>query len=360
MKTLEKSGRLALLGLALAAIIGTSASHAGAEEINATIAAGHPPVFRWVKMIPNVFIPTVRKELEGTGHSMSFSEQYGGSIAKVGEELEAVGEGLAEIGTVQALFDPAKLAVQNVTYYTPFVSSDVTTISNLMDKLHKEDARLQQAYTDNDIVYLGAPIGIDDYLLMTKFPVNTLADLDGKKIAAPGAAINWLSGTGATGVSGNLTTYYNELKTGVYDGVIVFASAAVPGKLFEVAPHVTRFGLGAQFAGVLGANKDWYDGLPEEVQQALHAGADAAKDFYNADLEAAAAKALETMAENGATIRNASPTMRQAWAKAMDNSAKTWAEGLDAKGMKGSEVLALYMEEMRKAGAKPLRDWDKE
>ena len=331
-----------------------------ADDINATAVAGHPPVFRWVKMIPEVFVPTVQKELEGSGHSFSVDLQAGGAIAKVGEELETIGEGLAELGTVQALFDPAKLAVQNVTYYTPFVSSDVSQISNIMDRLHKEDARLKEAYTANNIVYLGAPIGIDDYLLMTNFPVNSLEDLKGRKIAAPGAAINWLSGTGAVGVSGNLTTYYNELKTGVYDGVIVFASAAVPGNLYEVAPNVTRFGLGAQFAGVLGANKDWYDGLPEEVQAALHKGADAAKDWYNNDLTSFASKALEIMASNGATVVEASPELRMSWAKGMDKAAKAWAQDLDNKGVKGTEVLSLYMEEMRKAGATPLRDWDKE
>ncbi|MFD0914884.1 C4-dicarboxylate TRAP transporter substrate-binding protein [Pseudahrensia aquimaris] len=354
-----------LASLTLSAVLALSAApvasiNAWADDVKATAVAGHPPVFRWVKMIPEVFVPTVQKELEGSGHTFTVDLQAGGAIAKVGEELETVGEGLAEIGTVQALFDPAKLAVQNVTYYTPFVSSDVKQISNMMDRLHKEDARLQQAYTDNNIVYLGAPIGIDDYLLMTKFPINSLADLDGKKIAAPGAAINWLSGTGAVGVSGNLTTYYNELKTGVYDGVIVFASAAVPGKLYEVAPNVTRMGLGAQFAGVLGANKDWYDAQPEAVRMALHKGADAAKDWYNDDLTNFAAKALEIMAANGATVVEAPEDMRKAWAAGMDNAAKAWAADLDGKGVKGTEVLSLYMEEMRKAGATPLRNWDKE
>ena len=42
---------------------------------------------------------------------------------------------------------------------------------------------------------------------------------------------------------------YNEIKTGVYDGVIVFASAALPGKLYEVAPYITKVGFGAQYAG---------------------------------------------------------------------------------------------------------------
>ncbi|WP_233270325.1 C4-dicarboxylate TRAP transporter substrate-binding protein [Chachezhania sediminis] len=344
----------------MAGVLALAPLAAMAETITATVVAGHPPVFRWVRVLPEVFEPAVNAALEGSGYDVAFDNQFGGAIAKVGEELETVGEGLAEIGTIQALFDPAKLAIQNVTYYTPFVTADPRAIQELMGKLHLEAEGMQQAYDDENIVYLGAPTVIDDYLLMTNFPVNSMADLEGRRIAAPGAAVNWLSGTGAVGVSGNLTTYYNEIQTGVYDGVLVFASAALPGKLYEVAPYITKLGLGAQFAGVIGANKDWYDGLPEEVQQALRTGADAAADWYMADLEAFVDVAFTKMAEAGATITEASPTMRAEWATNMDNVARTWAAQLDGQGLPATAMLKTYMDGMRAAGATPLRDWDKE
>ncbi len=352
MKSLRKG-----LFLVCAAMMPASAT---AESFTATIAAGHPPVFRWVKMLDEAFIPAVNAKLEGTDHDIAFTGQYGGAIAGVGEELEAVEAGLAELGTCQALFDPAKLAVQNVTYYTPFVSDDARVIADLMHRLQVEDPRMQQSYDDNGVVYLGAPIVIDDYLLMTNFPVTSLADLEGRKIGAPGAALNWLSGTGAVGVSGNLTTYYNELKTGVFDGVIVFASAALPGKLYEVAPNITRAGLGAQYAGSICANADWWEGLPTEVQAALKAASDETGEWYLANLEAAVTGAFEAMADKGATITDAPAEMRAAWASGMDNAAKTWAEDLDTKSLPGTAILSHYMEEMRKQGATPLRDWDKE
>lgn len=345
--------KLKALLLAGATLLPASAM---AETFNATIAAGHPPVFRWVKMLDEVFVPAVNAKLEGTDHSVSFTGQYGGAIAKVGEELEAVEAGLAELGTCQALFDPAKMAPQNVTYYTPFVSDDVGTVSDLMHRLQLEDATMQATYETNGVVYVGAPIVIDDYLLMTNFPVSSLADLDGRKIGAPGAALNWLSGTGAVGVSGNLTTYYNEIKTGVFDGVIVFASAALPGKLFEVAPYITRAGLGAQYAGSICANKDWWEGLPAEVQTAMTEAASETGDWYTANLEAAVEGAFKAMGDAGATITDAPADMREAWAAGMDNAAKEWAAGIDG----GAAVLSTYMDGMRAAGATPLRDWDKE
>ena len=346
--------------IAAFAALMVSATVANADSYNVTIAAGHPPIFRWVKQFPQVFIPTVEEELKKGGHTITFSEQYAGAIAKVGEELEAVEAGLAEIGACSSVFDPAKLAVQNVTYYTPFVSPDVQLVRKVMTDLHENDERMLEAYTANNVVYLGAPSIIDDYLLMTKFPINSLADLDGRKIAAPGPAINWLKGTGAVGVQGNLTTYYNELQTGVYDGVIVFASAAFPGKLFEVAPHVTKFGLGAQFAGMMCVNKDWWDGLPDDVKAAFKAGADAAGEWYVKDLEGFVKVAFSKMGEAGAKIVDAPEEMRKEWASKMDNAAKTWAAKLDGEGKHGTAILEQYMNAMRDAGATPLRNWDQE
>ena len=348
------------IALSLVALLATLPMLASAADYSATVVAGHPPIFRWVQMLDKAFAPGVNAALAGSGHSFAINGQYGGAIAAVGDELETVEAGLAELGICQSLFDPAKLAVLNVTYYTPFVSADPRLVNNLMDKLQREDQRMAAPWAANGVVYIGAPIGIDDYLLMTNFPVRSLADLEGRKIAAPGPAINWLSGTGAVGVAGNLTTYYNELQTGVYDGVIVFASAALPGRLYEVAPYITRFGLGAQYAGGICANADWYQALPTEVQAALHSGADAAQDWYISALEAAVANAFSTMAANGATISDASLAMRSAWAQGMDNAAQQWAQALDAQGQPGSAILALYMDMMRAAGAEPLRAWDEE
>lgn len=344
---------ITLGALALSAVCATSAT---AEDFNVTIVAGHPPIFRWVKQLDEAFVPTAQAELEKLGHSLTATGQYGGAIAGVGEELETVEAGLAEFGTCQSLFDPSKLALQNVTYYTPFVTDSPRRIADVMHGLHMNDERMTQAYSDNNVVYVGAPSTIDDYLLMTNFPVNSLGDLEGRKIAAPGAAINWLSGTGAVGVQGNLTTYYNELQTGVYDGVLVFGSAAFPGKLHEVAPHVTKFGLGAQFAGSICANKDWWDGLDADVQAAFRTAADASTEWYLSNLEGFVELALAKMAEAGATVTDATPEMRATWAEGMDNAAKEWA----AANENGPEILEAYMNAMREAGAEPLRDWDAE
>ena len=346
--------------LVVAFLAAMAASSAWADTINATVVAGHPEVFRWVKMFPAAFEPAVQKALEGTGHQISFSNQFGGSIAGVGEELETVEDGLAEIGIIQSLFDPAKMPLQNVTYYTPFVSPNPRTVNELMNKLVLTDPRLQAAFTQHNIVPLGGPLAIDDYLLLTTFPVKSLDDLKGRKIATAGAAVSWLDGTGAVGVSGQIPLYYNDIKTGVYDGVILFATAALPAKLHEVAPYITRVGFGAQYAGEIGVNAEWFKSQPPEVQKALREGAKVAGEWYLKSLEEGTDAALAKMAAEGAHITVAPEEMRKAWAAGMKNIAQEWAKKADASGLPGSEILALYMNRMRSAGVKPLRDWDKE
>lgn len=80
----------------------------------------------------------------------------------------------------------------------------------------------------------------------------------------PGAARH-----NANAVDGALTTFYTDIQTGVSEGSSL-ALGALPAKLYEVAPYVTRVDLGVVFSGGLAINVgDSWDGLPEEVQAAL-------------------------------------------------------------------------------------------
>lgn len=347
------------IGCVVACLIATASAASSVVEINVTVVSGHSPVYRWVDHLSNTFISSVEGSLQGTNYVMNWDEQYSGALAGVGDELETLEEGLAEIGIVPSVFDAAKLGVLNVTYYTPFVSSDARAIAELMDDLNANESEMQEIWHRNGVEYLGGAIGIDDYLLMTKVPINTIEDLKGLKIAAPGPAVNWLDGTGAVGVSGNLATYYNDIRAGVYDGTITFASAALPGKLYEVAPYITLVHFGAQYAGGIAANRDWFDALPDIVQKALKGGAAAHRVAYLNDLDLAVSESLSQMESLGATVTEVDDAFRTDWANRLQNVATLWAQRLDAEGQPGTGVLEMYMDRMRKAGATPIRDWDK-
>ncbi|NBB82081.1 MAG: C4-dicarboxylate ABC transporter permease [Alphaproteobacteria bacterium] len=345
---------------AAALLAGSFAAPAAAETIPVNVVNGHPPIFLWVKHLTETFIPTVDAALEGTDHEIAWTEHYGGSLAPVGGELEALEAGLAEVGVVPTVFEPSNLPLQNVTYVTPFGTPDPVLITDVIDRLHDEIPGMAASWETYDLEYLGGGFALDNYYLLTTFPVDSLADLEGRKIGAPGPAVNWLEGTGAVGVSGNLTTYYNDIQTGVFEGVIVFPTAAAPAKLFEVAPYVTRTDFGAQYAGSVVANALWLDGQPQAVQDALRAGAEAYTAAFTQELVARVESSLAAMEEGGATIATLPAAEREAWAAALPNVAQDWAAQADAQGLPGTAVLEAYMQALRDAGADLARNWDEE
>ena len=347
-------------GTLLSGLLALSTLSVKADEIDATVVAGHPPIFLWVKTLSETFIPAVDKALEGSGHTIKWTEAYGGTLAKVGGELEAMEDGLAQIGIVSSLFEPSLLSLQNVSYVTPFGSPDVDVVFDAVDQMHEEIPDMRKLWEEHDLEYLSGGFGLEDYLLMTKFPVKTLADLNGRKVNAPGPAVNWLTGTGAVGVSGNLTTYYNDLQTGVTEGVVVFPTAAAPAKLFEQAKYVTITHFGAQYAGAIVAKKSWFDEQPEEVKAAIRTGVDAFAKAYRAGLEQRVTAALEAMKAGGAEIYELPEEERVAWAKSLPNLPMNWATELDGKGLAGTAVAKAYLDKLRAAGTKLPRDWDKE
>lgn len=345
--------RLAVSAVAL--LLGGNAVMAEVVRIN--VVNGHPPVFLWVKHLTESFIPAVDAALEGTDYSIEWTESYGGTLAAVGGELEALEDGLAEVGIVPTVFEPTALPLQNVSYYTPFAAPDAGMVLSTIDAMHGEVPAMAEAWDKYGIEYLGGGFALDNYVIMTNFPVEKLEDLKGHKIAAPGAAVMWLEGTGAVGVSGNLTTYYSDLQTGVFDGVITFPTAAAPSKLAEVAPYILQADFGAQYAGSVVANKDWLADQPREIQDALRVGAKAFTEAFVVDQQAHVAAAYEDMIAVGGKVTPMAADEKLRWAQTMPDIVNIWIKAAEAEGLPGREVLSAFMEGLKERGAEPLRDW---
>jgi TRAP-type C4-dicarboxylate transport system substrate-binding protein len=334
---------------------------AGAETFNLTAVAGHPPVFLWVKLLTEQFIPGVNKQLEDAGgqHKIDWTEAYGGTVAKLGSELEAVQEGIGDIGIVSTIFDAAKMPMQNVSYVTPFGSDDIGVVTGGVTRLQQDIPAMDAAWARHNLVFLGG-VALDSYHLFTTFPVTSVEDLQGKKILAPGPSANWVQGTGAVAVAGSLPTYYNDIKTGVADGVLTFITGGWAAKVHEVAPHVTLMNFGSQFGGGVAINKDVWESLPPEVQAVFRDEADKYTVAFAEAQQAAAGALLQKMADAGAKVARPEPALRKAWAEKIPNVAKEWAAKLEAEGLPGKEVLKGYMAYIRSHGAEVPRDWSAE
>ena len=356
-----KTFRLFLLPvMTLALILTLFLSPAQSKTYKMTVAAGHPPIFLWVTLTRDFFIPEVDKALAAAGgkDKIEWSQAYGGTVAKLGGVLEAVEEGIVDIGFVGTIFEAPKMPLHNVSYMTPFGTADIFKVVDTMAELQANIPAVAKEWTKYNQVYLGG-VGLDTYGILTNFPVQTVDDINGHKIAAPGPSANWIKGTGAVAVAANLNTYYNGIKTGVFEGTLTFMTAGAAIKVHEVAPHICMVNFGAQFAGGLSINADVFETFPPYMKKIFkQAGEGYAKKLAQAQADKAAA-AMKSMEKGGAKVLYLSDTERRRWANKLPNVPMNWAEAMEKKGLPGNEVLKGFLNGLRKRGTVLVRDWDK-
>ena len=346
----------AVLGLALS----TAALPAYATEtIKAVVIDGYPARALWVQEFTNFFIPEVDKRLAETGnYQMDWQESYGGTIVKPKGVLEGIKLGLGDIGIVTTIFHNSKLPSQAIAAATPFVAADARAVARAVDEIAKEFPAMQAEFDAQNQVYLATGVVLDTYQIFSREPVESLADIEGDKVAGAGMNLRYLEGIqGAAGVRGGLTDFYNMVQTGLVDHAMLWPEAAATFKISEVAPYMLRADLGAVNSKTITVNKDYWEGLPAEVQEALQEVAVLYRDYVAGIAMDRAEESRNASVAAGGTITELGEDQRAAWADAMPNIAAEWAKGLDDSGQPGTEMLQAYMAKLKDAGFTPVRDW---
>ena len=291
-----------VLGAALATM--TAVPAFSAETIKAVVIDGYPARALWVKEFTAFFIPEVDKRLAETGnYKMEWQESYGGSIVKPKGVLEGVKLGLGDIGIVTTIFHSSKLPSQAISAVTPFVAPDARAVAQAVDEIAKEFPTMQAEFEKQNQVYLATGVVLDTYQVFSKSPINALSDLEGGKVAGAGMNLRYLEGIdGAAGVRGGLTDFYNMLQTGLVDHAMLWPEAAKTFKIAEVAPYMLKADLGAVNSKTITVNKDYWDGLPDEVKGVLQEVAVAYRDHVASIAMDRAAESRDAYVAAGGTV----------------------------------------------------------
>ncbi|MCT8161756.1 C4-dicarboxylate TRAP transporter substrate-binding protein [Pseudoruegeria sp. SHC-113] len=347
------------LGLALSVM---AVPAMATETIKAVVIDGYPARALWVKEFTDFFIPEVDKRLAETGnYQMDWQESYGGTIVKPKGVLEGIKLGLGDIGIVTTIFHNSKLPSQALSAVTPFVSADARAVAKAVDEIAKEYPAMQAEFDAQNQVYLATGVVLDTYQVFSREQVNSLADLEGSKVAGAGMNLRYLEGIeGAAGVRGGLTDFYNMVQTGLVDHAMLWPEAASTFKIAEVAPFMLKADLGAVNSKTITVNKDYWEKLPDEVKETLQEVAVAYRDHVAGIAMDKAQASRDAYVAAGGTIVEMSAEERAAWANAMPNIAAEWAKGLDDAGQPGTEMLQAYMAKLKDAGFEPVRDWSAE
>lgn len=356
-RRLLESGAAATV-LAAGAATGWSRAALAEEKLRLTVTAGHPINLNWVRCLDEVLLPSLASDLAALPKPVhvEWNKAYGGTVAKLGAESDALGSGVSDIGIVATIFEAGKFPLQQVSMQVPFTTNDLDVISQAVEHAVGEVEPMSVAWKRARCVPL-SHVSVDGYQLMTAFPVRSVDDLAGKKILAPGPIANWLKGTGAIAVAGNLNSYYNDLQTGLAAGVIVSMSPAWPVKLHEVAPHITLVNFGAQYTGSIAISEATLRRLPAGgAEAARKAGKAYAVDFAKSQT-ALARSALENMAKAGAKVAEFPEQERKRWAAMLPDLPGQWAQELESRGLPAKRVVTAFLDGLQQRNVDLPRDW---
>lgn len=328
------------------------------ETINLTIGSSHPTFLPWVGPLKTIVVDKSNAMLEerGSNYRINWTEAFGGTLYDFTDSMEAITQGIADIGWVGALFEPAAMPLQNIPYYTPFTMQTVQQAINTMNRLNIEEEAFKQEWSRQNLITFGASCS-GGYHLFTKKPINQLSDMEGLKILGVPAIAAWVEPLGATLINSALPANYNQLKNGEGDGVCMISTGANGYKLYEQAEFVTRVDTGPITHGGFGINADTYNSLPEDVQ-AVIAELGLGYSLENARLSEGREKTnFEEMAAAGATVAWMPEEQRLEWVNRMPDIGKNWVAETEAQGIDGAAMFKRFMEVAQEEGAVPLRDW---
>ena len=190
-----------IVGVVALGLLAGAPTKSSAAEFKLTAGSSHPPIVPWARALRDLVVPETTKRAKALGHTIKWTEAYSGSLYNFKNTLEAIQDGLADVGWVGTLWEPAKMPLHNVTYFAPFGSTNVSKLVEIGNDMHANIPAMNAHWKKHNQKLLGV-FSTDAYVLITKKPVKSLADLEGLKIYAPGAVATWLKGTGAAPVNG--------------------------------------------------------------------------------------------------------------------------------------------------------------
>ena len=356
MQRVTRRNALKKIG-AVAATLSAPAIVRAQQSVRITIAASHPLGNIFIGMMKNVFQSEVDKRLAATKHHIQWREAYGGSLYKFQETLKAVRDNITDVGWVGSVFEPANMPLQNVTYFSPFATDNLPLVISVIDELHRKVPAMMQTWDGNNMVYLGGS-GVETYHLWTVQPIQSFAQLKGRKLSTPGVVATFLQGTGAVSVNSPIPQFYTDIKSGVTEGAVSFPTAILPLRVYEVAPHLTRVGMGAQYVGGIAINRNTWNGLAPEVRGAMQEAGRLYAEAVGRETMARSEAAVAEMVKHGLKVSALAPEERQRWIDTMPNVAGEWIK--NNPKVPAREVLGAWMNALRAAGEKPARAWDKQ
>ncbi len=277
-----------------------------------------------------------------TPHTVEFSWHYAGGLLAATEIFTGVADGAADLGSTCPIYTAGVFPVSQAFELPGYSNDNALVASVTIHEAWKHSDLLQKEFEDVKIMHFWAT-GPGDVITNTR--VETMDDLAGlelRALAGSGSALNLMGGVPVAFPMGQS---YENIETGVVDGLIAPTDTLKGFRLAEVTQYITKtpFMYNILFMKVM--NWKTWNSLPTSVQEIF----DEVNENYV--IEYGKLRTDHTLIgeqfgveEHGMEVIELDPDEYQRWVEASMPVVNDWIEATDDLGLPGQEIVDMVRE----------------
>ena len=191
------------------------------------------------------------------------------TLGKSTEMIDLVGGGAIDIGNITFAYNFSRAPM--LTFFnTPMIYKDHAIAAKLSKLGYQTQNKVQEDLKRNNLQPLFFR-SLNEFRLISKKPIRTLADFKGLKVRTFGAVNpKMFEKLGAVPVSMEWSEAYEALKRGSVDAVFLSWSGFYTLKLFEVARYISDVNFGAIAGYLTFVNLDLWNSWPQNLKNLCH------------------------------------------------------------------------------------------
>ncbi len=267
--------------------------------------------------------------------------QWGGALFKADAALNAIADGVADLGTIIAVYFPQEMVAYGIADL-PVQNPDAWVGMKATDELMRGNENIKANLASMNLVYLGTFTTSAVHIGCKGTAIRTVDDIAGLKVRGVGAYGDTFREFGANMVPMPIYDAYQGLDTGLIDCSQGYSYAMAALKQQEVIDSYTLLNWGQ--VGALGVfmNKQAFDGLDAPVQEALLTAGIGMPDTLGELITADNDRAIETMRDAGVEIIELPESERAKLAETSAQFLDQWVERAGQAGLDGAALLDEY------------------